>query len=210
MIVKISGQLVEKKDSSVVINVQGLFYEILVPVSVMQRIADHLDEKGWIALITYHYIQIAPSSGAPVLIGFLSPLEKDFFLQFIKVSGIGPRAAVKALNKPISEISQAIDEGNEKYLKTLPGIGGRKAKEIIAKLQGRIGRYGLIQDTGVAAAVEKEKAPGWQEEALEVLLQLQYKKSEAQEMVEKALKRSSDIHTAEDLLNEIYKQRISR
>jgi len=209
MIVKVSGQLAEKKEFSVVVNVQGLFYEVLVPASVMQRIDDHLDESGSITLITYYYIQLTPSSGAPVLIGFLSQLEKDFFLQFIKVSGIGPRAAVKALNKPISEISQAIDEADEKYLKTLPGIGGRKAKEIVAKLQGRIGRYGLIQDRAGGTKTEEEKILAWQNEALDVLLQLQYKKAEAQAMVEKALKRSSDIHTAEDLLNEIYKQRIS-
>ena len=50
-------------------------------------------------------------------------------------TGIGPRAAVKALNKSISEIAQAIDKGDQVYLKTLPGIGNQKAKEIIAKLQ---------------------------------------------------------------------------
>ncbi|MCK5581444.1 MAG: Holliday junction DNA helicase RuvA [Candidatus Omnitrophica bacterium] len=210
MIAKISGKIVEKTDYSLVIDVQGVCYEVLVPLAILSRIDDHVDEKGCIQLITYHYIQISPSSGSPVLVGFLNEIERDFFLQFIKVSGIGPRAAVKALNKPISEISYAIDHGDHKYLKTLPGIGLQKAKEVVAKLQGKVGKYGLIQDGGVSG--EKPVAldvPAWQDEALDVLLQLQYKKKEAMDMIQKALKRTQDIQTTEELLNEIYKQRIS-
>ena len=95
------------------------------------------------------------------------------------------------------------------YLKSLPGIGTQRAKEIIAKLQGKVGKFGLIQDKHVASKTLSVAAP-WQDEALEVLLQLQYKKQEAQEMIQKALKRSKDIRTAEELLNEIYKQRIKQ
>ncbi len=207
MIARIEGKLVEQNDQSVVLDVHGLFYEILVPLSVLQRIEELKGASECIQLITYHYVQLSPSSGMPVLVGFLNQVEKDFFQQFIKVSGIGPRAAVKALNKPISEIARAIHEGDVNYLKTLPGIGAQKAKEIVAKLQGKIGRFGLIQDKEFVPPVEAEPA-GWRDEALEVLVQLQYKKSEAQEMIEKALKRSSGIATAEELLNEVYNQKI--
>jgi len=207
MIVKLSGRLEEKKDNSIIVEVNGLFYEVFVPVSIIARIDENIGQEKNINLVIYHYFQIGPSSGVPLLVGFLNEIEKDFFLSFIKVSGIGPRAAVKALNKPISEISQAIEEGDFKYLKTLPGIGAQKAKEIIAKLQGKIGKYGLIQDR-VEGGVRLKETPGWQEEALEVLLQLQYKKQEAINMISKALDRSKDINSTEELLNEIYKQRI--
>lgn len=207
MIARIEGKLVEQNDQSIVLSVHGLFYEILVPLSVLKRLEEIKGSSECIQLITYHYMQLSPSSGVPVLVGFLNQIEKDFFQQFIKVSGIGPRAAVKALNKPISEIARAIHEGDVHYLKTLPGIGAQKAKEIVAKLQGKIGRFGLIQDKGFVHSVGEEPA-GWRDEALEVLLQLQYKKSEAQEMIDKVLKRSSGIATAEDLLNEIYNQKI--
>ena len=160
-----------------------------------------------ISLMIYYYIQLGPSKGFPAMVGFSNEIERDFFQQFIKVSGIGPRAAVKALNRPISEISQAIDHGDYAYLKTLPGIGLQKAKEIIAKLQGKVGKFGLIQDR--QASEEKfPVATDWQEEALDVLLQLQYKKQEATQMIKKALERSNNIKSAEELLNEIYKQRI--
>ncbi len=209
MIAKLSGKLVEKTDSALIVNVNGLSYEISVPQSILQRVDDHIDDKGNVDLIIYHYIQISPSSGFPVLVGFFNEVERDFFQQFIKVSGIGPRAAVRALNKPISEISRAIAQGDHRFLKTLPGIGLQKAKEIIAKLQGKAGKYGLIQDKdGTSSVRQPQTVPDWQEEALAVLNQLQYKKQEAGEMIRKALARSRDIKTAEELLNEIYKQRI--
>jgi Holliday junction DNA helicase RuvA len=206
MIARIAGKLVEKREQSVLIDVQGLIYEVIVPKPVAARIEETRDAHGNVHLQTYHYFQIGPSSGNPFLIGFISEIECEFFQQFIKVSGIGPRAAVKALEKPISQITQAIEEGDIKFLQTLSGIGQQRAKEIVAKLQGKIGRFGLIQDKHKAAV--KPAAQSWQEEALNVLIQLQYKKAEAQDMIEKALQRSTDIGSAEELLNEIYKQKV--
>jgi Holliday junction DNA helicase RuvA len=210
LIAKLAGQLVEKNENSLVINVHGIYYEVMVPASVMQRIGEAVDVDGNIQLIIYHYIQIGPSSGSPMLIGFLNEIERDFFQKFITVSGIGPRAAVKALNQPISQIAQAIDRADHAFLKTLPGIGAQKAKEIIAKLQGKVGKYGLIQDKSPMPTPVATKVADWQEEALTVLLQLQYKKQEAMDMIRKALDRSSEIQTTEELLNEIYKQRTTR
>lgn len=211
MISEIMGKVINRGEQSLTVDVQGLCYEVLVPGSVMQRVEQQIDAQGNIRFKTYYYIQISPSSGLPVLVGFLNEIERDFFLQFIKVSGIGPRAAVKALTKPISEIAGAIAQGDHKFLTTLPGIGMQKAREIIAKLQNKVGRYGLIQDQSpVAMKHEPEAFPDWQEEALDVLLQLQYKKPEAMQMIKKALERSPGIKTAEDLLNEIYKQRINK
>lgn len=211
MIAKISGQLIEKKENFLLINVQGLFYEVLVPLSVMQRVQDSVDDKGHIELIVYHYIQMHPGSAFPVLVGFLNTIERDFFLSFIKVSGIGPRAAIKALNRPISEIASAIDQGDLNYLKTLPGIGIQRAKEIVAKLQGKVGKYALIKDKDYTALPQPEAViPAWHDEALELLLQLQYNRQEAKAMIQKALERNQGITTTEELLNEVYKQRIIR
>ena len=209
MIVQIHGKLIEKKEGTLVIAVNGLYYEVLVPASVEERIDQSRNAAGEIRLIVYHYFQIEPSRGVPVLVGFLNEIERDFFLQFIKVSGIGPRAAVRALNKPIAEITRAIDGNDLDFLKTLPGIGIQRAKEIIAKLQGKLGKFGLIKDEA-ALPVRPLTTTGWQEDALEVLIQLQYKRPEALEMIQKALERSKEIHTTEELLNEIYKQRVRK
>src|SRR6267154_3456779 len=146
MITAIRGKISRQGEAAITLEVNGISYEILTPLSVLQRLQENQDSDGNIRLITYHYYQMTPSSGVPVLVGFLNEVERDFFLEFIKVSGIGPRAAVKALNKAIGEIAQAIDRGDTKYLKTLPGIGEQKAKEIVAKLQGKMGKFTLMRD----------------------------------------------------------------
>ncbi|MBF0123581.1 MAG: Holliday junction DNA helicase RuvA [Candidatus Omnitrophica bacterium] len=208
MIARLKGKVVEKKDLAVILDVGGIFYEVILPASVAQRLDAAKDNDGQVTLITHHYFQIGPSSGIPVLVGFLNEVEKDFFLQFISVSGIGPKAAVRALNRSIAEIASAIDKGDAAFLKTLPGIGQQKARDIVAKLQGKISRFGLIQDKSVSE--EKSMPVALRDEALAVLLQLQYKKLEAEEMIAKAIARNKDVKTPEELLNEIYKQRISR
>ena len=205
MISYIQGKVKTKKQGRIFVEVQGgVCYEILVPQSIMRGI-EKSSEGSDINLVTYHYFQTEPSKSIPVLIGFLNEIEKEFFEKFITVSGVGPKAACRALTLPISEIADAIDNADLKLLKTLPGIGEQRAKEIIAKLQGKVGKFGLIQDR------LERKAPSVDEdmkaEALSVLLQLQYKRKEANEMIEKALKRNPGIRSGEELLNGVYKAR---
>ena len=209
MIASIKGKIIEYLENTVIIDTGVLSYEVFVPVSVLQRLQENQDSDGNVRLITYHYLQIAPASANEILVGFLNEVERDFFLDFIKVSGIGPRAAVRALNKSIGEIAQAIDRSDTKYLKTLPGIGEQKAKEIVAKLQSKMGKYTLIRDK-VVEKKPKLNLSDIEEEALNILLQLQYKRAEAQEMIQKATERNNKIVTSEELLNEIYKQRTAK
>jgi holliday junction DNA helicase RuvA len=176
---------------------------VMIPPAVMKGLDKSHPEDGVITLITYHYYQMDPSKAIPVLIGFLNEIEKEFFEQFITVSGVGPKAACRALNQPFSVIAAAIDRGDMALLKTLPGIGEQKAREIIAKLQGKIGKFGLIQDGGGAPASAGKD--DMKEEAVSVLLQLQYKKNEAREMVEAAFKRNPKMSNCEQILNEVYK-----
>ena len=208
MINRISGKLVDKREDLVILDVNGISYEILIPSAIMNSLDAKIQTDGMLSLVIYHYLQVEPSRSFPFLIGFINEIEREFFAKFITVSGIGPKAAVRAMKIPMSTIAQAIDVGDIALLKSLPGIGEQRAREIVAKLQGKVGKFALIQDGAAtkshAASKEKESI---QEEALDVLLQLQYKKFEAKNMVQKALTRNPDIKTAEDLLNEVYKQK---
>ncbi len=209
MISRISGKVIEKGQNHLIMEVGSISYQVFIPATVMQRIDEGIDSDGRLSLITFHYFQVDPAKSIPVLIGFLNEIEKDFFEIFITVSGIGPRAALKALNKPISLIAKAIDEADICFLKSLPGIGEQRAREIVAKLQNKIGKFGLIQDSKV-----KDKASGSKDivdEALAVLTQLEYKKAEALSMIKKAMDSSgNNIETTEDLLNLVYRQRKTR
>jgi len=210
MICRISGKLIERREDSIIVDVKGISYEILIPGAVMNCLDGHVQQDGSLSLITYHYLQVETSRSFPFLIGFFNEIEKEFFEKFITVSGIGPKAAVRALKIPISSIAQAIDMEDVSFLKSLPGIGSQRAKEIIAKLQGKVGKFGLIQDNLELPSSVSRGKEDIQEEAMDVLLQLQYKKSEANNMVHRALSRNPGIRTAEDLLNEVYKQKTKK
>jgi len=208
MISQICGKVVEKGSNYLILQSGDICYEVFIPTTVMQRVDESITNDGKISLKTFHYHQVEPSKSFPVLIGFLNDIEKDFFEIFITVSGIGPRAALKALNKPISEIARAIDEADVSFLRSLPGIGEQRAREIVAKLQNKVGKFGLVQD--VRGSPKKTVSSGMAEEVLAVLIQLEYKKAEAQAMIKKALEFSPDIQSAEELLNVVYKQRRAR
>ena len=205
MISRISGKLIRKEDANVIVEVNGISYEVLVPPAVMNALDGSIQPDGTLGLITYYYHHVEQSKSIPILIGFLNEIEREFFEQFITVSGIGPKAACKALSLPFSVIADAIDRADLTLLKTLPGIGEQKAKEILAKLQGKVGRFGLIQDRDIAP-IPKVKAD-ISDEAVAVLLQLQYRKKEAQDMVNKAITRNPGVESCEDILNEVYRQR---
>jgi len=206
MISRIKGKIKDIKDLSILVEINNLTYEIMIPPAVMNSIGGNSGED--IELVTYHYYQTDPSKSVPVLIGFSNQIEKEFFERFISVSGVGPKAACRALTLPFSTIADGIDNADTKLLKSLPGIGEQKAREIIAKLQGKVGKFGLIQDKG-AAKIPKVKEDVIKD-AMSVLLQLQYKKKEAEEMLEKAIRRNSDIKTSEELLNEVYRQKTQK
>ncbi|MCK9431648.1 MAG: Holliday junction ATP-dependent DNA helicase RuvA [Candidatus Omnitrophica bacterium] len=206
MISRITGTIAEKGQNYLLLDLNGISYQVFIPTCVLQGIDDSAAGQK-ISLLTYHYLQVEQARSFPVLIGFLNQVEKDFFEIFITVSGIGPRAALRALNKPISSIAKAIDEGDLASLKSLPGIGEQRAKEIIAKLQNKVGKFGLIQDHSFEE--EKTSAKDISEEALEVLLQLEYKRSEAAGMIKKVLEGNPRVATTEELLNLVYKQKRS-
>jgi Holliday junction DNA helicase RuvA len=205
MITQVEGKFVELTDQAVVLDVHGVAYEVHVTSNLLRGLGERSPGDP-VRLVTYHYLQTDPSKSLPVLIGFANKIEREFFEKFITVSGIGPKGALRALTVPISQIAQAIDASDVPFLKTLPGVGEQRAREIVAKLQGKVGRFGLIQD-GPEGAPAKREAENFKEEALAVLLQLQYKREEARRMIEEALRKNRAVRSAEELLNEVYRQR---
>ena len=207
MIARLRGSVRSLGDMHVQLDVQGVVYEVLVAPSVLRGVQERLSPTGEIEFVTFHYQQLEPGRALPVLIGFLNEVEREFFVRFISVSGIGPRAALKALTLPIAAIAQAIDEGDLALLRSLPGIGEQRAKEIVAKLQGKVGKYALIQTKELLPEPTADTAAEvLEEEAVAILVQLEYKKSEAKEMIRAALARNPKVKSSEEVLNEVYRQ----
>ncbi len=201
MIAYLEGKLLGKEDERIILLVSHVGYEILLPAIVMETLQS---KKKGDSLSLYIYYQQTERQPKPVLIGFNSEIEKEFFQYFLSVEAIGPLKAVKALNIPIHEIADAIESKDVGKLKRLKGIGGRTAQKIIATLGGKMAKFALIQD----ADQQKEMLvkENFTEQVTDVLVsQLGHKTAEAKQMVADAMKRNRSISTAEELFDELYK-----
>lgn len=204
MFAKIKGKLVKRTEEKIFVYLSGITYEILFPKALTAEFDKKINEV--VDLVIYHYIHLDKNRGLPMLIGFLDELERDFFEMFISVSGIGPRVALKAMNKPISSIAAAIERADIGFLKGLGGLGQQKSKHIIAHLQGKVGRFALLSDE-VEPLPREIVSKEIVDEAKQVLKRLQYSAKEIESMIKKATSNIEEINSVEELLNEIYRQR---
>ena len=206
MISRIRGVVRERDDTRVLLDVHGVSYDVFMPPSILRALPERINDTGEVELIIFHYHQLEVGRGVPVLIGFLNEIEREFFVRFISVSGIGPKAALRALTQPIPVIARAIDEGDMTVLRSLPGVGEQRAKEIVAKLQGKVGKYALMQRKEALPVSEEAEQTALEDEAVAILIQLEYTRAEAKQMVQEALKRHPKVKTSEELLNAVYRQ----
>jgi Holliday junction DNA helicase RuvA len=197
----IHGPVLSIGEQSVVIDAAGLGYDIILPPCIIEPL--RRNPPAQLRLEIYASLTIEGNSGRFTFFGFHSPIERDFFEAMISVASIGPRSAARAFSKPMSTIAQAIDAGDTAVLMSLPGIGKQKARDIIAKLQGKVTRFMLIPGMEMLPL----STPDFAEEAITVLQQLGYKPADAQTLIREVLDDEPHIHEAETLLAQIYRRR---
>ena len=202
MFTRISGTLVERCADGAVVDAGGLGYEIVLPPCIAEKVPSAPGDA--VTLEVYAVVTLEGNSGRFTYYGFTNAIEREFFEALLTVASIGPRSAARAFSQPMSVIAGAIDRGDHSFLKTLPGIGQQKARDIVAKLQGKVARFLLIQD---APTAEEKPMPDFADEAHAVLLQLGYKPAEAESMIRETLDSATVIDDAERLLAEIYRQK---
>ncbi len=201
MISYLEGELTARYDENITLLVGGIGYDILIPAYLMNEIKED-EENGVKKLKLYISYNQTERQPKPILVGFKNSLDKEFFELFISVEDIGPTAAIKALIKPVGDISRSIEGKDARALKQLKGIGERKAEKIIATLKGKVARYALMPKIEVAAEVLED----FSKEVEDVLVRkLGHKSIEARKMIEEAMKRNSRIKASEELFEEIYR-----
>jgi Holliday junction DNA helicase RuvA len=200
MFSRISGAIVERSEATVLLDVGGLAYEVVLPPCVAEKLPVTLGER--VTLEIHPTFNLEGNSGRFTFFGFTNTIERDFFEALISVASIGPKTAARAFSLPMARIAKAIDSGDYAFLVKLPGIGQQKARDIVAKLQGKVTRFLLIQDAEPRKVVT---IPDFAEEAMLVLLQLEYKRPEAETMISETLAASPHIRDAEALLAEVYR-----
>jgi holliday junction DNA helicase RuvA len=202
---RISGSLVERGKDVALIETNGLGYEIVLPPCIAEKLPSTPGER--VTLEIYSVVNMEGNTGRFTYYGFTNSIEREFFEALLTVASIGPRSAARAFSAPMSTIAGAIDRGDHLFLRSLPGIGQQKARDIVAKLQGKVTKFLLILD---APLPPPAAIPDFADEALAVLLQLGYKRSEGEAMIRSTLEGDSSIRDAERLLAEIYRNKAAK
>lgn len=179
MIAHISGTLAQKIPGEAIIDVGGIGYQVFIPLNVFYG----LPEIGAaVTLQIYTHVR----EDALQLFGFQDPAEKQLFLLLLGVSGIGPKLAVNILSGiPTQELSRALKEGDQVRLVAIPGVGRKLAERMIVELKDRFA-------TLAPAGAESAKADGSSQlllDAVSALVNLGYKRPEAEKMVREVLKK---------------------
>ncbi|BBJ00061.1 Holliday junction ATP-dependent DNA helicase RuvA [Ferrigenium kumadai] len=131
MIGRLSGILLEKNPPQIVLDVQGVGYEVDVPMSTFYNLPG-LNEK-----VVLH-TQLIVREDAHLLFGFLSQEERVAFRQLLKISGVGPKLALSVLSGlSLSELAQAVANKEAGRLTKIPGVGKKTAERLLLELQGK-------------------------------------------------------------------------
>ena len=200
MIGYLEGKILKKENDRIVLLVNHVGYEVLLPSIVRETLKN---KSVGDALSLYIYFQQTERQPKPVLIGFNLEAEKEFFQHFVSVEAVGPLKAARAMNIPVRDIAHAIETENLSVLKQLKGIGNRTAQKIIATLKGKMEKFVLIskRDEGTAPVYIDFK-----NQVLRVLVdQLGHKTSDAKQMIAQALNRNRSVSTPEELFDEVYR-----
>ncbi len=211
MISEITGEILYSRIQrhSLLVRVDAVCYEIFVPSGIASRLrtAPEAERRNPQTFYTIYYIDGAMSGGhlTPKLIGFLDPLDREFFETFTTVPGVGFMKALKCLVLPLNEIASAIERGDTNFLKGLPFVGAKTAERIVTELRGKMAKFALAR-TEEPLSVEQESSAELKQEALQVLEQLEYSRSEAQRMVDEIFSRHKNLKTTEDFLRRVFEQ----
>jgi len=166
MIGRISGILLEKRPPQVLVDVQGVAYEVGVPMSTFYN----LPATG--ARVTLH-THLIVREDAHLLFGFASDAEREAFRELLKISGIGARTALAVLSgMTVEELHQAVGAQDGARLTRVPGIGRKTAERLLLELRDK-----LRAQTGALAS--GGAVPSSRNDALNALLTLGYAEKEA-------------------------------
>jgi Holliday junction DNA helicase RuvA len=199
MITSLSGTLVESLPTQVIIEVQGIGYELLIPLSSY----DKLPAPGQNVKILTH---LAIREDAHVLYGFMTAAERDLFRLLVNtVSGIGPKIALNVLSGvSVPAFKGAVVNGDVKALSQISGVGKKTAERIVVELKDKIGAAGaweaVSEKHGLSAADQKLN------DAVLALMALGFKQIEAHDSVKQAQSVLGPQASIEDLVRACLKK----
>lgn len=197
----LKGALSEKNPNTIVVDCNGVGYELFIPLSTY----DKLPETGKEVKVLVHY-SFNESDGVR-LFGFFSDEEKLLFRQLINISKVGPKLALSVLSGlSIADLIRAVQMGDVDLITTIHGIGKKSAERLIIELKDKVGNITSIPLDGNYPGADSELI----QDAETALLTLGYKRYDARKIISKLMK-ENDFSTSEEItkaaIKALYKKR---
>ena len=213
LITHVRGILKAVTEEAVTLAVEPLELEILVSDHTRRQLQGKLGEP--VTLHTIFDLEGNAMTGRmiPRLIGFLSPIDRDFFETFCSVDGVGVRKALRAMVRPVRELARTIEDQDVKRLATYPGIGDAMAERIVAKLRRKVGIFALIvaadepgaKDLAANGAAENAE-PDVIRDTFAALLSVGHTESQARVAIDRVLAGKKKFKSVPDMIEAIYHQ----
>ena len=198
MIALISGKIVYKGISHVIVDVQGVGYRVFIPLTTFYE----LPEAG--ETITLH-VHTNVKQDAINLFGFYTVQERDLFQLMISVSGIGPKISMNILSGiSAQDLLRAISSGNVGKLVNIPGVGKKMAERLILELKEKVIKKMMMEKTPVTDD-QHQVSEIIVEDVLSALVNLGYKSNVAREALDKVLRSSEEKLGMDKLLKKTLK-----
>ncbi|HKP84009.1 MAG TPA: Holliday junction branch migration protein RuvA [Pyrinomonadaceae bacterium] len=202
MIAHLSGTLLSKQATSVIVDVGGVGYEVTIPLSTFY---DLEDMGATVQLRIYTHVR----EDTLQLFGFKTARERELFLKIISVTGIGPKLGITLLSgMTADEMIASIRTNNLARLTLIPGIGRKTAERLIMELREKVAELSsaqLEEELGAKPEAGEPTEDAVRADALSALLNLGYQRSSAEKAIDAALVEGGDI-TVESILRRALKK----
>jgi Holliday junction DNA helicase RuvA len=176
MIGFLRGRIANKQPPRLVLDVNGVGYELEAPMSTFYELPDVGNE---VLLHTHLVVR----EDAHLLFAFISENERRLFRELIKVNGVGARVAINILSgASVEQFARAVNEGDAASLTRLPGIGKKTAERLVVEMRDRL-KKDAMTGAHVGGTAPAAASPG--DEAYDALVALGYKPQEASRMISK-------------------------
>ena len=192
MIAHLSGTLLAKQPTSAIVDVGGVGYEVLIPVSTFYELGEN---GSAVQLRIYTHVR----EDALQLFGFKTARERELFLQLISVNGVGPSLAIKLLSgMNADEMIASIRTNNLVRLVAIPGVGRKTAERLVVDLRDKIATLSspALEEEFVAKAVaagELASTESMRDDAMSALANLGYQRAAAEKAVKNAIDEGGDL-----------------
>src|SRR3954469_20725022 len=199
MITFLDGKLASALPTQAIVNVGGVGYEILIPLSSY----DKLPAPGEpVRILTHLHVR----EDAQILYGFMTSAERDLFRLLVNnVSGIGPKLALAVLSgMSVSNFKSAVVNADTASLSKISGLGKKTAERIVLELKDKLGVVAAWEAASAAQGPTPEQTQA--NEAVLALIALGYKQVDAHKAVRDLQEREPGIKTAEDLVKNALKK----